>query len=128
MEVKKIDGVPTYDPKDPRFITVAETLPNGETVDVIYRKGMGGLSREQMDAMRNEGKMVSNFSYCAPLNVRTYDATPDIVCMQDIAVTMRDGVKIYADIYLPKNTNGPVPLIISWGPFGKRASEGTADW
>lgn len=128
MEVKKFDGVPTYDPNDPRFITVAETLPSGETVDVIYRKGMGGLTREQMDAMRNEGKMVSTFSYCAPLNVRTYDATPDIVCMQDTAVTMRDGVKIYADIYLPKNANGPVPVIISWGPFGKRASEGTADW
>src|SRR5579863_8849132 len=43
-----------------------------------------------------------------------------MVIERDIAVTMRDGVKIYIDLYRPESMeNGKVPVIIGWSPYGK---------
>lgn len=42
----------------------------------------------------------------------------DLVWERDTAVNMRDGVKIYTDVFrLPEA--GKVPTIIHWGPYGK---------
>lgn len=48
----------------------------------------------------------------------------DIVYEKDVAVTMRDGVAIYADVFRPAGTTEKVPVIIAWSPYGK--SGGTA--
>jgi len=42
----------------------------------------------------------------------------DIIWQRDVGVKMRDGVTIYADIFLPANT-GEFPAILSWSPYGK---------
>ncbi|HEY94503.1 MAG TPA: CocE/NonD family hydrolase [Dehalococcoidia bacterium] len=42
----------------------------------------------------------------------------DIVWHRDVAVKMRDGTTIYADIFLPSD-NKKVPAILSWSPYGK---------
>lgn len=47
----------------------------------------------------------------------------DIIYEKDFAVTMRDGVTIYIDVFRPAGT-GKVPVIIAWSPYGK--SGGTA--
>ena len=47
----------------------------------------------------------------------------DIVLEKDVAVTLRDGVTIYVDLFRPAGTD-EVPVIIAWSPYGK--SEGTA--
>jgi len=47
----------------------------------------------------------------------------DIVLEKDVAVTLRDGVTIYVDVFRPAGT-AKVPVIIAWSPYGK--SEGTA--
>lgn len=47
----------------------------------------------------------------------------EIVFEKDVAVTMRDGVTIYADIFRPVGSE-KVPVIIAWSPYGK--SGGTA--
>lgn len=47
----------------------------------------------------------------------------DIVFEKDVAVTLRDGVTIYVDLFRPAGT-GKVPVIIAWSPYGK--SGGTA--
>lgn len=47
----------------------------------------------------------------------------EIVFEKDVAVAMRDGVTIYADIFRPSGTE-KVPVIIAWSPYGK--SGGTA--
>lgn len=47
----------------------------------------------------------------------------DIKMLKDTPVTLRDGVTIYADIYLPV-TEEKVPTLIAWSPYGKSA--GTA--
>jgi predicted acyl esterase len=43
----------------------------------------------------------------------------DIICDRDVAVTMRDGVKIYIDIFRPANSTGKVPAILAYGAYGK---------
>jgi predicted acyl esterase len=51
------------------------------------------------------------------------DAHPlasDILVEHDVAITMRDGAKLYADIYRPPNTDDKVPALIMWSPFGKK--------
>ena len=42
----------------------------------------------------------------------------EIVLEKDVAVTLRDGVTIYADIFRPAGTE-KVPAIIAWSPYGK---------
>jgi len=37
---------------------------------------------------------------------------------RDVAVTLRDGIKIYIDIFRPVDEQ-PAPPIIAWGPYGK---------
>ncbi|HLH64071.1 MAG TPA: CocE/NonD family hydrolase [Solirubrobacteraceae bacterium] len=38
----------------------------------------------------------------------------------DVAVTMSDGARIYADVFRPDGCE-PVPAIVCWGPYGKHA-------
>ncbi len=47
----------------------------------------------------------------------------DIVLDKDVAVTLRDGVTIYVDVFRPAGAE-TVPVIVAWSPYGK--SEGTA--
>jgi predicted acyl esterase len=47
----------------------------------------------------------------------------DIVFEKDVAVTLRDGVTIYTDVFRPAGTER-VPVIVAWSPYGK--SQGTA--
>jgi hypothetical protein len=47
----------------------------------------------------------------------------DIVLEKDVAMTLRDGVTIYVDVFRPAGAE-EVPAIIAWSPYGK--SEGTA--
>ena len=96
------------------------TYPDGSSCDVIFTKMRKPVSMEELSKLSR----VDEINYCLdqPLNPHTYDVNDDIICMQDCAVKMRDGVTIYADIYLPKNCE-KVPLIISWSFFGKRPWE-----
>lgn len=113
---------------------IYETLVfDGEEYTVPFVKGYPGKTKEEMDEMRlsghsNADPMAAMFSYCAKLNSRTYEAAPGIICEQDVAVKLRDGVTIYADIYRPFPYAQKVPCIVSWGPFGKRPAEGQDDW
>ena len=42
----------------------------------------------------------------------------DIVLEKDIAVTLRDGVTIYVDVFRPVGV-ARVPVIVAWSPYGK---------
>lgn len=42
----------------------------------------------------------------------------DIVFEKDVAVTMRDGVTIYADVFRPVGSE-KVPVLVAWSPYGK---------
>ena len=41
-----------------------------------------------------------------------------MVIERDVAVAMRDGIKIYIDVFRPADEK-PVPPLIAWGPYGK---------
>jgi putative CocE/NonD family hydrolase len=41
-----------------------------------------------------------------------------IKCEYDVAVPMRDGVKIYVDVFRP-DKEGQYPVLIAWAPYGK---------
>jgi uncharacterized protein len=51
------------------------------------------------------------------LNPRT-ERHQGMIIEYDVAVTMRDGVKIYIDLFRPE-APGQYPPIIAWGPYGK---------
>ncbi|KAJ5190120.1 alpha/beta-hydrolase [Penicillium cinerascens] len=42
----------------------------------------------------------------------------DTIFERDVAVTMRDGVKLYCDIFRPKGRSN-IPAILIWSPYGK---------
>ena len=122
-----------HTPSDDRERIIVKKVFDGDEYDVVYVKGTPGKDKEEMAAMRASGNvnadpMAAMFSYCAKLNPHTYQAGPGIICEQDVAVRMRDGTTIYADIYRPSDSTEKVPCIVSWGYFGKRAAEGQENW
>lgn len=44
---------------------------------------------------------------------------------RDIAVPMRDGIRIYIDLFRPNGVETPLPVLIAWGPYGKHSPRGT---
>jgi uncharacterized protein len=48
----------------------------------------------------------------------------DIIFEKDVAVTLRDGVTIYVDIFRPVSSE-TVPVIVAWSPYGK--GQGTSN-
>jgi len=44
----------------------------------------------------------------------------DILMDQDVAVTLRDGKRIYVDIFRPADGPTGLPAIVGWGPYGKQ--------
>ena len=46
------------------------------------------------------------------------EKTKGLIIERDVAVAMRDGVKIYVDIFRPEK-EGNYPVLINWGPYGK---------
>lgn len=64
---------------------------------------------------------------------RGYTAEPgrmpfatDTLYERDVAIPLRDGTVIYADVYRPTG-NLRVPVILSYGPFGKRGQNNLLD-
>jgi len=54
---------------------------------------------------------------CPGLNPRT-ERTGGMIIEYDVAVPMRDGMRIYIDVYRPE-TEGKCPVLLCWGPYGK---------
>jgi uncharacterized protein len=50
-------------------------------------------------------------------NPRT-ERVKGMVIERDVAVAMRDGVKLYIDIFRP-DKEGKYPVLVNWGPYGK---------
>jgi len=44
----------------------------------------------------------------------------DILVEHDVSFQVRDGAKLYGDIYRPTNSTDLVPAILCWSPFGKK--------
>lgn len=109
---------------DKDIIRIKE-LFDGEEIEVIYRKGKPGLSKAEAAALIGQEGPPPKFTL--PPEPGLYEMTPEIICQRDVSVTLRDGVKIYADIYMPKHRLEKLPLIISWSFFDKTYNYDQAD-
>lgn len=67
-----------------------------------------------------------------PLPPQGYDRRHELglVIERDIAVPLRDGVTIYADLYRPAGAAGEadLPSLLAWGPYGKHALSNRVFW
>ena len=66
-------------------------------------------------------------SFYPPLNQRTYECLPGILCEQDVHTKLRDGATMYSDIYRPVGGTG-LPVILCWTMYGKRPNENPQEW
>ena len=119
-ETKNDMALPFEMPKrDEKIVKV--NYPDGTSCDVIFSKLTQPIPKEEFMKLSREEAM--NYCIEAPIDQREYfvDDEKKIICLQDRAVKMRDGVTIYADIYMPATAKkDPIPLIISWSFFGKQ--------
>ena len=74
------------------------------------------MTDQKFEMLFWKGKPPSHGGYPG-FNPRTEKAKGMII-ERDVAVTMRDGVKIYIDIFRPQK-EGKYPVLVSWGPYGK---------
>jgi predicted acyl esterase len=104
-----------------------------EEIEVAYRKA---APHEPVDAplARPPAKgqlpyyCVNGWGNWPPLNQRTYEIGNGIICEQDVAVPMRDGVITYCDIYRPANQKD-IPVLIAWSFYGKRpCADSKTEW
>ncbi len=99
--------------------TIATEM-NGEVIDKVYAKELIPVPLEEFEQLsEGEKKLHKPYPFCQ----RTYEAAPGIVCDQDVAVEMRDGVTLYCDIFRPANDAQKVPAILAWSNYGKRPNE-----
>lgn len=102
--------------------TIIEKTINGETYEQIYTQMLKPVSMEEWEKLPEDEKALAK-PY--PFDPHTYEAAPGIICEQDVAVEMRDGIKLYCDIFRPKTSGADeqVPAILAWSNYGKRPNE-----
>ena len=59
-------------------------------------------------------------------NEMTYELPCDLKVLYNFALPMRDGVKLYCDVFMPV-TEEPLPAVVNWTPFGKSYERDHAD-
>jgi predicted acyl esterase len=120
----------------PQVKTIRKKVKYGDKeIDAIFRETRRPAPQEMLiadeegnwDGLGQKDLRTANHGFCAPFNPRTYLAEDGIICEQDVAVKMRDGITIYCDIYRPVNETN-IPVIISWSYFGKRPGDGMDEW
>lgn len=55
-----------------------------------------------------------------PFGARAVDC--DITVEHDVEIIVRDGCRLYVDIFRPTNSSEPVPALLCYSPFGKKFS------
>ena len=75
--------------------------------------------------------MTGDFEYrwlkgTPPTHAHDYRFTREegMIIERDAAAPMRDGVRIFTDIFRPEN-EVPAPTLIAWAPYGKHSPRGT---
>ncbi len=96
-----------------------------QELEVIYTEMIHPATEDELAEMDPDTRM--DYKFLSPFNQRTYIPEEGIICDQDVAVKMRDGITIYADIYRPTGVTN-LPVIISWSFYGKRPFDSQDDW
>jgi predicted acyl esterase len=104
-----------------QYESIAEQF-GGKTIEVLYNRSL------PLDAPKQFP--LAGAGFYPPLNPRSY-VEDEIRVDQDVAVRLRDGTTIYADIYRPAKgaDNDTLPAILSWCWYGKRpGDESEEEW
>ncbi|SFS88029.1 hypothetical protein SAMN02910357_02368 [Succinivibrio dextrinosolvens] len=101
---------------EPSRMALEQTMPNGESIYVWYRKGLPvNADRARGNQLKTETILLKKGS------VRRHGSMTlpcDIALEKDVPVKMRDGTTIYVDIFRP-NDSERHPAIMAWSPYGK---------
>jgi len=111
---------------EPKLSVKTEVL-RGQEMEVVYREVKRPYVIEGDPSEGGPGMLAMGMGLVPAFNQRTYEVAPGIICEQDVAVKMRDGITIYIDIFRPV-TNEKIPGLISWSFYGKRPGEAMSDW
>lgn len=109
--------IPTATATAPSDNTVILTkTAAGKDFPVPYRHALSiGADRARYPGFKQESIRLKAGT------VRREGAMPlpcDILLDRDVAITLRDGTKIYADVFRPVK-EGKYPAIMAWSPYGK---------
>jgi predicted acyl esterase len=78
------------------------------------------MDKQTFELRFTRGKFPSGGGYPGLRPGQLVDESLGMVCEYDVPVTMRDGVKIYVNVFRPKAA-GTYPVILAWAPYGKHA-------
>jgi len=101
-----------------------ETLQFGtERIEVTFRKALPLDTQNRGIELQTHSKIefkpgISTLKKGATFFENGVALPYDITWQRDVGVKMRDGVTIYADIFLPVDADN-LPAILSWSPYGK---------
>ncbi len=123
------NGAESCVPERTVFMTLYEQLKTERACTIVPAEFCGQEMDCAMMATRRPVSM-DNYIRLSPEAQRTHcpyppaqhrivHITDNIICEEDVAVILRDGTKIYADIFRP-TTNERVPVILSWSYYTKR--------
>ncbi|GKZ22601.1 hypothetical protein AbraIFM66951_011484 [Aspergillus brasiliensis] len=98
LDNKQFDYNPAQNPKGP-FLPVFPIVPLGDT---------------------NYSSQILKEGHCKEPGLKALEC--DILVERNVPIPMRDGVKLYADIYRPVDDSQQVPIILVWSPYGKHLS------
>ena len=83
------------------------------------------MDKTDFELRFTRGKHPSGGGYVGLRPGYRVDEKLSMVCEYDVPVTMRDGVKIYVNVFRPK-AEGKYPVVLAWAPYGKH--EGADDY
>jgi len=65
-----------------------------------------------------------------PLPSADYQCTEEqgLVVERNLAVRLRDGTRIYVDVYRPAGRHTDLPVLLGWGPYGKHGRGNQVFW
>jgi len=65
-----------------------------------------------------------------PLPPPTYDERIEqgVFIQRNVSVTLRDGVRIYVDVYRPPAVEQGLPVLLGWSPYGKHGLSNRVFW
>ena len=114
-----------WTPADPAV--EQETFLKHEMVEKEYEGEIYSIPYLRVEKPNDRFARNVGHGYYAPFNQRTYECLPGILCEQDVSTTLRDGNKMYSDIYRPVGGEN-LPLLLCWTMYGKRPNDIPLQW
>lgn len=91
-------------------------FPEGE-VACEYLEARHPVTKDKYESLSTEEQ--KRYGLYPEVEYKFSEVEPGILMEQDVAVQMRDGVRIYIDIFRPK-TEERIPAILAWSGYGKQ--------